>query len=233
MSRRMPIRSISTVSCAESGGGIIICSPCFTRSRKGRGSWLLLSLAVLVLVRRSRHRVGRRDRARDRPAGDPPLDEPADGHQPGPALCAADPPYVFIAAGKVVPWSMGLAGRWRRVMGALIAGSLGLTIAASVCDPPGLPLLFQLGLGRPGSGAGAADRQQPRLGPGPGRAPEMVEGDDPGSADRPGVLRPDQPVALRGARRAVPMVPPAGPSRAPFARWPRTRARCSKAPSPG
>ena len=39
MRRRMPIRSISTASCAGRVGGTIICSPWFTRSRKGPGCW--------------------------------------------------------------------------------------------------------------------------------------------------------------------------------------------------
>ena len=41
-------------------------------------------------------------------------------------------PYVFISAGKVVPWCLGLPAPWRRVAGSLVAGPLGLTIAASV-----------------------------------------------------------------------------------------------------
>ena len=112
-------------------------------------------------------------------------------------------PYVFIAAGKVVPWILGMHGTRKRVMASIAAGSLALTLVATAFDSPALPGLFQLGLGRAGPDAGATDRQQPRLGAGPGWSSEMVEGEHPGRADRPGLLRADQPFDLRDARRAV------------------------------
>ena len=122
-------------------------------------------------------------------------------------------PYVFISTGKVVPWCMGRSGAVASRRGidrrrVARADDRGLAL-----DSPALSRLFQLGLGRPGSRAGAADRQQPRLGPGPGRAPAVVEGEHPRPADRPGVFRADQPVDLRDAGRAVPLVPAAGPAR--------------------
>ncbi len=115
------------------------------------GTWLLvlLSLAVLVLARRSRTEWA---------------DEIALGTVPlviflsmslltdinlGLRYVLPIAPYVFIAAGKVVPWSMGLAGRWRFVMGALIAGSLGLTIAASVAIRPDYLSYFNWASGGP------------------------------------------------------------------------------------
>ena len=122
-------------------------------------------------------------------------------------------PYVFISTGKVVPWCLKLREPWRRAAGSFIVGSLALTIAASAWIYPQLSLVLQLGLGRPGSRAAAPDRQQPRLGPGPGRAAAVVEGKHPRSADRAGVFRADQPLDLRAAGRALQVVPSAGPAR--------------------
>ena len=119
-------------------------------------------------------------------------------------------PYVFISTGKVVPWCLGLREPWRRVAGSFVVGSLALTIAASAWIHPSYLVVLQLGLGRPGSRAAAPDRQQPRLGPGPGRAPAVVEGQHPRSADRAGVFRADQPVDLRVAGRALPWFLPPG-----------------------
>ena len=59
-------------------------------------------------------------------------------------------------------------------MGSIAAGSLALTLAATASIHSALPRLFQLGLGRAGPRAGAADRQQSRLGARSGRASEMV-----------------------------------------------------------
>ena len=35
-------------------------------------------------------------------------------------------PYVFIAAGKVVPWILGMAGLKKQMMGSIAGGSLAL-----------------------------------------------------------------------------------------------------------
>ena len=83
-------------------------------------------------------------------------------------------PYVFIAAGQVVPWVEGLsglrdAGRPRAL--ACVAGS---DDHRGALDSPALSRLFQLGFGGAGSRAGTADRQQSRLGPGPGRPSRVV-----------------------------------------------------------
>ena len=45
-------------------------------------------------------------------------------------------PYVYIQAGKVVPWVEGFAGRSRTIGRSLIAGCLGLTIAATLAIHP-------------------------------------------------------------------------------------------------
>src|SRR5262249_8721590 len=45
-------------------------------------------------------------------------------------------PYIFISTGKVLPWCLGLRGPWRGAAGSLVAGSLGLTIAASIGIDP-------------------------------------------------------------------------------------------------
>ncbi len=58
-------------------------------------------------------------------------------------------PYVFIATGKVVPWMWGLSPAWRRVLGAAIAGSLGLTIAASMWIAPHYLAYFNWASGGP------------------------------------------------------------------------------------
>ena len=118
-------------------------------------------------------------------------------------------PYVFIALGKVVPWIARMTVAWRRAAGSIAGCSLAPDDRRHGADPSALPGLFQLGLGRARPRAGAPDRQQPRLGPGPGRPSGMVAGNDSGRADRPGVFRPDQPVDLRDARRAIPLVPAA------------------------
>jgi hypothetical protein len=115
------------------------------------GTWLLvgLSLAALVLVRRSRADW---------------FDEIALGTVPlvilfsmtfltdinlGLRYVLAILPYVFISVGKVVPWCMGLRGPWRRMMGSLLAGSLGLTIAASVWIHPHYLTYFNWASGGP------------------------------------------------------------------------------------
>ena len=41
-------------------------------------------------------------------------------------------PYVFIAAGKVVPWIKGMTGLKQKVASSIAGGSLALTIAATV-----------------------------------------------------------------------------------------------------
>ncbi len=58
-------------------------------------------------------------------------------------------PYVFIAAGKIVPWAEGLSLLWRRVMGALMACSLGSTIAATAWIHPHYLAYFNWASGGP------------------------------------------------------------------------------------
>jgi hypothetical protein len=58
-------------------------------------------------------------------------------------------PYVFIAAGKVVPWAMSRSGAWRLVLGSVIVGSLGLTIAASMWIAPHYLAYFNWASGGP------------------------------------------------------------------------------------
>ncbi len=45
-------------------------------------------------------------------------------------------PYVYIQAGKIVPWVEGLANRRRRIGRSLIAGALGLTVASTLAIHP-------------------------------------------------------------------------------------------------
>ncbi len=58
-------------------------------------------------------------------------------------------PYVFVAVGKVVPWSLRLVRPWRFAMGSLVAGSLGLTIAASTWIHPDYLAYFNWASGGP------------------------------------------------------------------------------------
>ena len=122
------------------------------------GTWILvgLSLVMLVLVRRSRAEW---------------FDEIALWTVPvvilfsmtfltdinlGLRYVLAILPYIFISAGKVVPWSMSLRGPWRGAAGSLVAGSLGLTIAASAWIHPHYLAYFNWASGGP-------DRSPPRL----------------------------------------------------------------------
>jgi hypothetical protein len=116
------------------------------------GTWLLvaLSVAALVLVRRSRSDW---------------FDEIVLWTVPlvilfsmsfltdinlGLRYVLAIVPYVFIAAGKVVPWSMSRSSpAWRRILGSLIVGSLGLTIAASMWISPHYLAYFNWASGGP------------------------------------------------------------------------------------
>ncbi len=115
------------------------------------GTWLLvlLSLAVLLTVMRSRSEWA---------------DEIALGTVPLAILISMSlltdiniglryvlpiAPYVFIAAGKVVPWSMSLSGRWRPVLGSLVVGSLGLTFVASMAIRPHYLTYFNWASGGP------------------------------------------------------------------------------------
>ncbi len=116
-------------------------------------------------------------------------------------------PYLFIATGKLVPWMLGLVGTRRWVMTALVVVSLGSTVASSIWIHPHYLAFFNWASGRSRPGAGEVDRQQSRLGPRLGRTPEVVEENDPGPADRTGLLRPDQPVDLQAPRRFVRLVP--------------------------
>ena len=111
-------------------------------------------------------------------------------------------PYVFIAAGKVVPWVLGMGVFWKRVIGTVVVGSLALLIAATVSIHPHYLAYFNWASGGP-------DRVPPRL-----IDSNLDWGQDlvglqkwwkeniPERADRSGVLRADQSVDLLAARRA-------------------------------
>jgi len=58
-------------------------------------------------------------------------------------------PYVFIATGKVAPWVLSLSAWWKRVMGSLVVGSLGLTIAACIGIQPSYLAYFNWASGGP------------------------------------------------------------------------------------
>jgi hypothetical protein len=58
-------------------------------------------------------------------------------------------PYVFIATGKVAPWVLGLSGWWKRVMGSLVMGSLGLTVASCLWITPSYLAYFNWASGGP------------------------------------------------------------------------------------
>jgi hypothetical protein len=58
-------------------------------------------------------------------------------------------PYVFIVTGKVVPWVQALSAWRKRVMGSLVVGSLGLTIAACLSIQPSYLAYFNWASGGP------------------------------------------------------------------------------------
>ncbi len=59
-------------------------------------------------------------------------------------------PYVFISTGKVAPWILAMAGRKKRMMGSLAAGSLALVIAATAIVHPHYLAYFNWASGGPG-----------------------------------------------------------------------------------
>jgi hypothetical protein len=65
-------------------------------------------------------------------------------------------PGVFIASGKLVPWIGGMSANWKRVMGAVSAGSLILTLAATLSIAPHYLAYFNWVSGGP-------DREPARL----------------------------------------------------------------------
>ena len=64
-------------------------------------------------------------------------------------MCWRSLPYVFIATGKVVPWSMSLSGAWRWVDGIARRRVAGLTIAASIWIHPHYLAYFNWASGGP------------------------------------------------------------------------------------
>jgi hypothetical protein len=58
-------------------------------------------------------------------------------------------PYIFIAAGKLVPWLLGLAGARKWVMTVLIVGSLGSTMMSSILIHPHYLAYFNWASGGP------------------------------------------------------------------------------------
>ena len=93
-------------------------------------------------------------------------------------------PYVFIAAGKVVPWVEGLSKTWKRFGQAITLALVSLAIASTLRIHPDYLAYFSWAFGRAGSCACSPCRQQSRLGPGPGR---FVRG---------AARAPEQPVGL-------------------------------------
>jgi hypothetical protein len=102
------------------------------------GTWLLVTLSLVVLVAAKRSRAGW-------------FDELALWTVPvvillsmslltdinlGLRYVLAILPYVFISTGKVIPWCLGLRDPWRRVAGSVAGGALALTIAASAWIHP-------------------------------------------------------------------------------------------------
>jgi Dolichyl-phosphate-mannose-protein mannosyltransferase len=65
-------------------------------------------------------------------------------------------PYLFIAAGKLVPWILGMGLFWKRVTATVVAGSLALLIAATGSIHPHYLAYFNWASGGP-------DRVPPRL----------------------------------------------------------------------
>lgn len=65
-------------------------------------------------------------------------------------------PYLYIAAGKVVPWIEARTGRARSVARAVVFGCLGLTIASTLAIHPHYLAYFNVASGGP-------DRNPPRL----------------------------------------------------------------------
>ena len=125
-------------------------------------------------------------------------------------------PYLFIGAGKLVPWAAG--------MGSVLARRLGVGRRSASAWRPRLPRRWihrrttwpiSIGVsGGPDARLGAPDRQQPRLGPGPRRPEAMARRPRARGAGRARLLRADQPVDLRGeggaGDRMVPAAPLAG-----------------------
>jgi hypothetical protein len=122
------------------------------------GTWLLVALSVVVLLAARRSAAGW-------------FDELALWVMPvvillsislltdinlGLRYILAILPYVFIATGNVVPWCMALRQSWRWIAGTFIAGSLGLTIAASAWIHPSYLAYFNWVSGGP-------DRAPPHL----------------------------------------------------------------------
>ena len=151
------------------------------------GTWLLVAISLIVLVATKRSAAGWFDELAlwTVPVAILVIISLLTDINLGLRYVLAILPYVFISTGKVVPWCLGFRGTLashggidrRRVARP---DDRGLPL-----DTTELSLVFQLGLWRPGSGAAAPDRQQPRLGPGPGRAPAWWKENIP-----------DQPIGL-------------------------------------
>ncbi len=65
-------------------------------------------------------------------------------------------PYLFVAIGKVVPWSLELREPWRRLSGGIVGGLLILTLSASIGIAPSYLAYFNWASGGP-------DREPVRL----------------------------------------------------------------------
>jgi hypothetical protein len=122
------------------------------------GTWLLVSLSVLLLFSRKRSREAW-------------ADEVAVGTVPVVILFSMSfltdinlglryvlpmAPYVFISVGKVVPWAAGLVGKMRRAAAVSIVASMALTVAASLWIHPHYLAYLNWASGGP-------DRMPPRL----------------------------------------------------------------------
>ena len=116
-------------------------------------------------------------------------------------------PFVMISAGKLAPWVAGMKGRASRwVAGAAVGLCLTATATATLAIHPHYLAYFNAVSGGPTRGAGAPDRQQHRLGPGPGQPEAMARRARARRAGRDRVLRPDQPGHLRAARGGARLV---------------------------
>ena len=145
-------------------------------------------------------------------------------------------PYAFIATGKICSVDRGS----RAAMERLMISGCGLLLRFDGrrygLDSSPLPGLFQLGLGRPRPRSASLDRQQPRLGTGPGR-PARVVGENHSGRSRSGLVYFGQInpsiFAVRGRSFSAGFLPPPlpgtthGPCRP---RHPRCRPRRSLTP---
>ena len=108
-------------------------------------------------------------------------------------------PYAFVSAGRLARWAEGLGDAEPAARRGLHRPRPGGDRDGDGPDPPALPGVFQLGLGRGAERFEAPDRQQPRLGPGPRRPEGVARRARRRRAGRDRLLRADQPAGLRAS----------------------------------